>query len=74
MTFCKVKTVNLNHFFNPVEILVMAAVFVPLSALVMNAFAGDSEDDFDFLEWKPSSGNVGLGAAVRPFGLGGWPF
>jgi len=27
----------------------MAAIFVPLSALVMNAFAGDSEDDFDFL-------------------------
>ena len=50
MTFCKVKTVNLSsNFFNPVEILVMAAVFVPLSALVMNAFAGDSEDDFDFL-------------------------
>jgi hypothetical protein len=29
------------------EILVIAAVVIPLSALVMNAFAG--EDDFDFL-------------------------
>jgi len=27
----------------------MAAVFVPFAALVMNAFSGDSEDDFDFL-------------------------
>jgi len=27
----------------------MAAVFVPFFALVMNAFSGDSEDDFDFL-------------------------
>jgi len=27
----------------------MAAVFVPFSALVMNSFSGDSEDDFDFL-------------------------
>jgi len=27
----------------------MAAIFVPFSALVMNAFSGDSEDDFDFL-------------------------
>ena len=35
--------------FKSVEILVMAAVFVPFSALVMNAFSGDSEDDFDFL-------------------------
>ena len=33
----------------PVEILVLAAVFVPFSALVMNAFSGESEDDFDFL-------------------------
>ena len=31
------------------EILVIAAVFIPFSALVMNAFAGDAEDDFDFL-------------------------
>ena len=31
------------------EILVAAAVFIPFSALVMNAFSGDSEDDFDFL-------------------------
>ena len=29
------------------EILVIAAVVIPFSALVMNAFAG--EDDFDFL-------------------------
>jgi len=32
-----------------VEILVAAAVVIPLSALVMNAFSGESEDDFDFL-------------------------
>ena len=31
------------------EILVMAAIFVPFSALVMNAFSDESEDDFDFL-------------------------
>ena len=31
------------------ELLVLAAVFVPLSALVMNAFADESEDDCDFL-------------------------
>lgn len=31
------------------EILVAAAVFIPFSALVMNAFSGESEDDFDFL-------------------------
>ena len=31
------------------EILVAAAVFVPFFALVMNAFSGESEDDFDFL-------------------------
>jgi len=31
------------------EILVIAAVFLPLSALVMNSFSGDSENDFDFL-------------------------
>ena len=31
------------------EILVAAAVFIPISALVMNAFSGESEDDFDFL-------------------------
>ena len=50
MTFCKVKPVKFGWmFFKPVEILVMAAVFVPFSALVMNAFSGDSEDDFDFL-------------------------
>ena len=50
MTFCKVKPVSFNsHVLKPVEILVMAAVFVPFSALVMNAFSGDSEDDFDFL-------------------------
>ena len=50
MTFCKVVSVRLNHLYlSPVEILVLAAVFVPFSALVMNAFSGDSEDDFDFL-------------------------
>ena len=50
MTFCKVKAVRFSsEILKPVEILVMAAVFVPLSALVMNAFSGDSEDDFDFL-------------------------
>ena len=31
------------------EILVVAAIFIPFSALVMNAFAGDSDDDYDFL-------------------------
>ena len=31
------------------EILIAAAVFIPFSALVMNAFSGESEDDFDFL-------------------------
>ena len=32
------------------EILVIAAIFIPFSALVMNAFAGDSDDDdYDFL-------------------------
>lgn len=49
MTFCKVKPVKFSQLFLSVEILVMAAVFVPFSALVMNAFSGDSEDDFDFL-------------------------
>jgi len=50
MTFCEVKPVRFNRLFlKPVEILVIAAVFVPFSALVMNAFSGDSEDDFDFL-------------------------
>ncbi len=50
MTFCKVKLTKFDELFlRPLEILVMAAVFVPFSALVMNAFSGDSEDDFDFL-------------------------
>lgn len=50
MTFCKVKLIKFKwSLLSPVEILVMAAVFVPFSALVMNAFSGDSEDDFDFL-------------------------
>lgn len=50
MTLCKVKSVTFSQLFlRTVEILVMAAVFVPFSALVMNAFSGDSEDDFDFL-------------------------
>ncbi len=50
MTLCKVKPVRfMQNLIWPVEILVMAAVFVPFSALVMNAFSGDSEDDFDFL-------------------------
>ena len=31
------------------EILVAAAIFIPFSALVMNAFTGESDDDFDFL-------------------------
>ena len=31
------------------EILVIAAIFIPFSALVINAFAGDSDDDYDFL-------------------------
>ena len=50
MTFCKVKSSYVESTSpKPVEILVLAAVFVPFSALVMNAFSGDSEDDFDFL-------------------------
>ena len=32
------------------ELLVIAAVFVPFSALVMNAFSGDSEDDLIFFD------------------------
>ncbi len=31
------------------ELAVIAAVLVPLSALVLNAFSGESEDDYDFL-------------------------
>ena len=31
------------------ELLAIAAVFIPFSALVMNAFSGDNDDDFDFL-------------------------
>ena len=31
------------------EIFIVAAVFIPFSALVMNAFDDDSGDDFDFL-------------------------
>ena len=50
MTLCKIKCVKLTQsLLRLVEILVMAAIFVPFSALVMNAFSGDSEDDFDFL-------------------------
>ncbi len=50
MTFCKLKhVIFLQSLLKPVEILVMAAVLVPFSALVMNAFSDDSEDDFDFL-------------------------
>jgi hypothetical protein len=50
MTFCKVIPVKFQLTFQKlVEILVIAAIFVPFSALVMNAFSGDSEDDFDFL-------------------------
>ena len=32
------------------EFLVITAVFIPFSALVMNAFAGDADDDFDLME------------------------
>ena len=50
MTFCKLNSINFySPGFRSVEVLVMAAIFVPFSALVMNAFSGDSEDDFDFL-------------------------
>ena len=31
------------------ELAVIAAVFVPLSALIMNAFSDESDDDFDFV-------------------------
>ena len=49
-TFCKAILSSVCASKNSyVEILVAAAIFIPLSALVMNAFSGDSEDDFDFL-------------------------
>jgi len=31
------------------ELFIVAAVFIPFSALVMNSFNDESEDDFDFL-------------------------
>jgi len=31
------------------EIFIVAAVFIPFSALIMNSFDDESEDDFDFL-------------------------
>lgn len=31
------------------EILAAAAIFIPISALIINAFVDESEDDFDFL-------------------------
>ena len=48
ITVCKVVLSYLaQHCDGFMEILVIAAVVIPFSALVMNAFAG--EDDFDFL-------------------------
>ena len=47
-TVCNVVRTNFaQHCDGFMEILVIAAVVIPFSALVMNAFAG--EDDFDFL-------------------------
>ena len=47
---CELVLINiLTIEFLLMELIIAAAVFVPFSALVMNAFAGDSEDDYDFL-------------------------
>jgi len=47
-TVCNVIRTNFTQYCDGfMEILVIAAVVIPFSALVMNAFAG--EDDFDFL-------------------------
>ena len=47
-TVCNVVGTNVTDTKDGfMEILVIAAVVIPFSALVMNAFAG--EDDFDFL-------------------------
>ena len=47
-TVCSVGLTYVAQFCDVfMEILVIAAVVIPFSALVMNAFAG--EDDFDFL-------------------------
>ena len=40
---------NRRSEFSSMELLAIAAVFIPFSALVMNAFSGDNDDDFDFL-------------------------
>ena len=48
ITLCNVvRSSFARHCDGFMEILVIAAVVIPFSALVMNAFAG--EDDFDFL-------------------------
>ena len=47
-TVCNVELTNFAQSCDVLmEILVIAAVVIPFSALLMNAFAG--EDDFDFL-------------------------
>ena len=54
------------------ELLVIAAVFVPFSALVMNAFAGDAEDDFDFSDGIQDSRSIGFwSVSYDPVGLAG---
>ena len=48
VTVCNVICTNFAGYRDGfMEILVIAAVVIPFSALVMNAFSG--EDDFDFL-------------------------
>ena len=48
ITVCNIMWTSLKQIYDGfMEILVIAAVVIPFSALVMNAFAG--EDDFDFL-------------------------
>ena len=49
-TECELILITVRLFnVDVMELLIAAAVFIPFSALVMNAFAGDSEDDYDFL-------------------------
>ncbi|RCL52564.1 MAG: hypothetical protein DBW84_08220 [Synechococcus sp. MED-G70] len=49
-TECELILITVRAFnADEMELLIAAAVFIPFSALVMNAFAGDSEDDYDFL-------------------------
>ena len=50
ITICKGILINISLLnVMLMEILITAALIIPFSALVMNAFSGESEDDFDFL-------------------------